>query len=387
MAVVQRPPATGGTPDQCGPNDAEALFREAKRRERRRRLAWLGIVVIIVGALAAVFATTRPSPPSPPHIPKLTSSGRLKSPGLPVGAIVSLQHAGPLAVSPNGALYVADAARHEILVRLSDGRFGVVAGDGKAGYSGDGELATKAQLSDVSDITFAPNGDLYIADGERVRVVEGNGRIHTLVGDGGSATVVANGTPALSAALDPVASIAFTPSGQLYLATRSQLLRLSASDQLEVVPAVVTSGVNANRGPLSDFGAIAVDAQGNVYASSTFAGWSIFKISPDGVTTYLGYARRSGGNTAVVERGPGGAIEADDGPIVLRVQGTRLVTAYAVNHVPGIKEFVFMDYFALAPNGTLYADNLGPPAFEPYQQIVSVNDDHALSLWQGAARR
>ena len=176
-------------------------------------------------------------------------------------------------------------------------------------------------------------------------------------------------------------------AGKLYLATRSQLLRLSASDQLEVVPAVVTSGVNANRGPLSDFGAIAVDAQGNVYASSTFAGWSIFKISPDGVTTYLGYARRSGGNTAVVERGPGGAIEADDGPIVLRVQGTRLVTAYAVNHVPGIKEFVFMDYFALAPNGTLYADNLGPPAFEPYQQIVSVNDDHALSLWQGAARR
>ena len=343
--------------------------------------------MLVIGVVAAIFAMTRSSPTSSPHSPQIASSGRLKSMSLPIGSIVPLKHAGPLAVSPNGALYVADSARHEVLVRLSHGRFAVAAGDGTARSAGDGELATKAQLSDVSDIAFAPNGDLYIADGERVRVVEADGRIHTVVGDGGSATAVANNTPALSAALGPVASIAFSPSGQLYVATRSQLLRLSASDQLEVVPAVVTSGVNANRGPLTDFGSIAVDAQGNVYASSIFAGWSIFKISPGGVATYVGYDRRSGGNTAVVERSPDGVIEADDGPNVLRVQGTRLVTAVAVNKVPGIKEFTSMDYFAIAPSGTLYADNLGPPAFEPYQQIVSVNQDHAVSLWQGAARK
>ncbi|MGP0109190.1 MAG: hypothetical protein ACLPR9_10095, partial [Acidimicrobiales bacterium] len=55
--------------------------------------------------------------------------------------------------------------------------------------------------------------------------------------------------------------------------------------------------------------------------------------------------------------------------------------------VPGIDTFTFTDYFALAPNGTLYADNLGPPAFEPFQQIVSVEDGHGVSLWRGASRR
>ena len=134
------------------------------------------------------------------------------------------------------------------------------------------------------------------------------------------------------------------------------------------------------------FGSIAVDSAGNVYASSTFDGWSVFKISPNGVATYLGYARRSGGNPAFVQRGPGGVIAVDDGPNILRVEGDQLVKSAAVNAVPGISTFIFTNYFALGPDGTLYADNLGPPAFEPFQQIISVADGHGSPLWRGASR-
>ena len=307
-----------------------------------------------------------------------------------MGSIVSLNRAGPLAVGPTGALYVSDPTRHEVLVRLADGRFRAVAGDGSVGFAGDGGPATRAGLSDVSAMAFAPDGDLYLADGSRVRAVNREGTIRTIAGDGRSGSVP-DGTPALAAPLGPVASIAFSPSGGLYLATShraiSQLFRLTSAGQLDSVQAILPPGQIQMAGALDSFASIAVDVEGNVYSSSLFDGWSVFRISPDGTATYLGYARRSGGNTAIVQRGPDDVIEVDDGQNILRVEGDQLVTSFSVNTVPGINTFIFTDYFALAPSGTLYADNLGPPAFEPFQQMVSVADGDGVSLWRGAHSR
>lgn len=376
--------------DPMDPMDADLLFKEAKQRERRRRLVWFGVVVIVVGgAVATVAAISSRSKPSP-HPAKVSSSSRPQATSVPIGSIVSLKRAGPLAVGPTGALYVSDPTRHQVLVRLANGKFRVVVGDGKVGFAGDGGPATRAELSYVSAMAFAPNGDLYLADGSRVRVVNREGLIQTIVGNGRSGSVP-DGTPALSAALGPVSSIAFSPDGELYLATSqlstSQLFRLTATGQLESMQAILPPGQVQMPGALDSFASIAVDSEGNVYASSTFDGWSVFKISPDGVATYLGYARRSGGTTAIVQRGPDDVIEVDDGQDILQEEGDQLVTTVAVNAVPGINTFTFTDFFALAQNGTLYADNLGPPAFEPFQQIVSVTDGHGASLWRGTPRR
>src|ERR1700726_2253782 len=78
--------------------------------------------------------------------------------------LVPLEVAGKLAVGPNGALYVADVGGDRILARLPDGRFRVVAGNGRVGFSGDGGAAVDAELSGVSDLAFSPAGALYIAD-------------------------------------------------------------------------------------------------------------------------------------------------------------------------------------------------------------------------------
>jgi hypothetical protein len=388
MALVQEgpPPVQGAS----GPPNADLLFKEAKQRERRRRLAWFGVVAIVVGGVvASVAAISSPSKASAPPA-SVSLSNRPKATGLPLGSIVPLEKAGPLAVGPTGALYVSDPTRHEVLARLNHGRFRVVAGNGREGFSGDGGPATRAELSGISAMAFAPNGDLYLADGSRVRVVDRTGTIHTIAGDGRSGPVP-EGTPALSAPLGPVASVAFSPGGELYLSTSqpatSQLFRLTATGRLDSIQAALPPGIVQMPGSLDSYDSIAVDAEGNVYASSLFDGWSVFRISPDGVATYLGYARRSGGTTAIVQRGAGDVIEVDDGQNILRVEGDRLVTTLAVNAVPGIDTFMFTDYFALAPDGTLYADNLGPPAFEPFQQIISVTDDHGVSLWRGASRR
>ncbi|MGD0881894.1 MAG: hypothetical protein ABSB09_10030 [Acidimicrobiales bacterium] len=134
---------------------------------------------------------------------------------------------------------------------------------------------------------------------------------------------------------------------------------------------------------LDSFGSIAVDAEGDIYASSVAVGWSVFEISPNGVATNLGYARRSGGTTAVVRRGPDDVIEVDDGSDILRVADDRLVTDFAVDDVPGTGRFALTNYFTLAPDGTFYADN----TLQTPQQIISVAGGHGVSLWQGAARR
>ena len=388
MTVVQEgPPTVLGTSAPPDPTNADLLFKEAKVVNEVG--AWPGSAWSSSWS-AEWWQPLRRSVPVrslPRTLPRSRLRSRPKSTGVPIGSIVSLKRAGPLAVGPTGALYVSDPTRHQVLVRLANGQFRVVAGDGKAGFTGDGGPATRAELSDLNAMAFAPNGDLYLADGSRVRAVNREGMIRTIAGNGHSDSVP-DGTPALSAPLGQVASIAFSPNGELYIATShlvsSQLFRLTATGQLASVQAILRPGTVQMPGALDSFGSIAVDGEGNIYASSSFDGWSVFKISPDAVATYLGYARRSGGTTTIVQRGPGGVIEVDDGQNILRAEGNQLVTSLAVNTVPGINTFTFTDFFALAPDGTLYADNLGPPGFEPFQQIVSVTEGRGVSLWRGA---
>ena len=378
------PPGADADPAGAQPaiDDAQALFKEARRRRRRRRLAWLGMALVVIAGTVAVLVATGPSGRGTP--PPVTATAARAVRSLPSGAVVTLSRAGPLAVSPSGSLYVADPTLHRVLVRQADGQFADVAGNGTAGFAGDGGPATAAEVSSVTDIAFAPGGELYLADGPRVRVVDGRGIIHTVVGTAGTARQVTSGTPALSARLGDVTSIAFSPAGQLYLSTQSQLLRLAADGRLQAIPARFST--KYAHGSLREFGSIAVGAHGDVFASTAFTGWTVYRIDPDGRATELGYARLSGGGPAVVRRAPNGSIEADDGPNLLRVEGNGLQKVLAIDDVPGINTFVFMDYFTFGPDGTLYADNLGPPGFDPFQQIVSAAGGQAESLWTGAKR-
>ena len=60
------------------------------------------------------------------------------------------------------------------------------AGTGTKGFSGDGGLATKAELNNVFGIARGPDGFLYICDMDnaRVRRVGPDGKIETYAGDG-----------------------------------------------------------------------------------------------------------------------------------------------------------------------------------------------------------
>jgi len=103
---------------------------------------------------------------------------------LPVGKVVTLKVAGDLASSSEGALYLASPDQHEIVVRLADGRFAVVAGDGKPGTSGNGGPALDATLTAPYDLTSGPDGTLWFVDQGRVQVIDTDGIVHTVAGNG-----------------------------------------------------------------------------------------------------------------------------------------------------------------------------------------------------------
>jgi DNA-binding beta-propeller fold protein YncE len=85
---------------------------------------------------------------------------------------------------------------------LSDGTLGLVAG-GDYPFAGDGGPATLAGFDFVHAFAMTPNGDLHVADGERIRRVR-NGIITTVAGTGlQTATPSSVGTPVgLAAAPD-----------------------------------------------------------------------------------------------------------------------------------------------------------------------------------------
>ena len=124
--------------------DAEALIREARRLRRRRWTVGLLVAAVVAAGIGWVVAasTHGPSTPSNAGAPAPRHQSTTFRPGLPEGPYANLTVAGPLAVAPSGALYVADVDREQVLVRLPDGRFRVVAGDGKKGVSGDGGPAS-----------------------------------------------------------------------------------------------------------------------------------------------------------------------------------------------------------------------------------------------------
>ena len=104
-----------------------------------------------------------------------------------------------------------------------------MAGDGTAGYKGDGGLATSAGLYTPNGVAVDASGNMYIADSgnSRIRLVtKSTGIITTVAGDG-SIGYKGDGGLATSAGLQFPSSIAVDASGNIYIAdTYSSRIRM-----------------------------------------------------------------------------------------------------------------------------------------------------------------
>ena len=156
------------------------------------------------------------------------------------GPIVIPKAPHSLTVAPNGDLLVVDSGRDQILRYLPSGKFQVVAGTGKRGFSGDGGPAIDAELhlDNQAGIAVARNGTVYFADdgNGRVRVVLPDGLIKTVAG-GGTISLGTRSVPALRASFGGPFSLfglGIGPNGQLYIGTNG-VYRLSPDGVLDWV--------------------------------------------------------------------------------------------------------------------------------------------------------
>jgi len=103
-------------------------------------------------------------------------------------------------IGSDGALYVTEVGNHRVLrVDLRTGQLTTVAGCGRQGYSGDGGLATKAELNEPYEVRFDKDGNMYFVEMRNhiIRKVDAKTRIISTIagiskpgygGDGGLAT-------------------------------------------------------------------------------------------------------------------------------------------------------------------------------------------------------
>ena len=126
------------------------------------------------------------------------------------------------------ALYIADSFNHRIRKVGIDLTIQTVAGNGIRGFSGDEGPALMAQLNEPVDIAIDDVGNLYIVDTQnhRIRIVDGNSIIGTLGGSGASG-FSGDGSIATNAQLASPLGITVTEDNQVILTdTANQRIRV-----------------------------------------------------------------------------------------------------------------------------------------------------------------
>jgi sugar lactone lactonase YvrE len=117
-----------------------------------------------------------------------------------------------------GNLFIADYWGCRIRKVDTSGILTTIAGNGGAGYSGDGGAATNAGLYYPTGVIVDSCGNVLIADevNGRVRKVDTSGIITTVAG--GGAAYLADGVPATNATLSCPWSLALDGTGNLLVA-------------------------------------------------------------------------------------------------------------------------------------------------------------------------
>jgi uncharacterized protein (TIGR03437 family) len=242
-----------------------------------------------------------------------------------------------LAIDASGNLYFVDGENNVIRKVDTTGVITTVAGSGMAGYSGDGGLATKAGMS-PNAVALDNQGNLYIADYNRIRKVSTSGIITTIAGVGGSG-YSGDGGPAKIARFNGVQGIAVDADSNIYIADEgnNRVREVSVGGLISTVAGNGTPGFSGDGGPgisaqLSYPNALAVDASGSIYISDS-SNNRIRKLTATEITTVVGsnpgqlsspsaVAFDSSGNMYIADTGHNQVRKVSPGGIFTTLAGT-----------------------------------------------------------------
>ena len=191
-----------------------------------------------------------------------------------------------------GNLFIADTANSRIRKVSPNGIISTVAGTNSGGYSGDGGMATNAQLSSPCGIVLDAAGNLYIADSanNRIRKVGTDGIITTEAGTN-SAGFSGDGGPATNAELYDPTALALDSAGNLYIADNDNG-RVRKMDANGIISTVAGDGLNyysgeggqATEANLTTTSGIVLDASGNLYIADAYDN-RVCEVGTNGIIT------------------------------------------------------------------------------------------------------
>jgi len=231
--------------------------------------------------------------------------------------LASPNHVG---VDGSGNLYIADSETNVIRkVAAATDIIVTVAGSDVSGYAGDGGPATSARLNSPFGVAVDGSGNLYIADYDNnaVRKVAAATGVITTVAGNGAAGYSGDGGPATSAKLYGPAGVAADGSGNFYIADAGNnvIRRVAVTGIISTVAGNGTLGYSSDGGPATSAAMIgptgvAVDGSGNLYIADD--GNNVIRrvVTATGIITTVagngipGYAGDGGPATSAYLQGP-----------------------------------------------------------------------------------
>jgi RHS repeat-associated protein len=272
----------------------------------------------------------------------------------------SINSPSGVTVDKYGNLYIVDDGNHRIRKVRPDGTISTVAGNGAAGYSGDGGPATNAQLAGhINRLATDLDGNLHIFDewNNRVRKVSSDGVIRTVAGDGRWCST-GDGGPATSACLATPTGGMFDAQGNLFISEWAgyRVRKVAPDGTITTAAGNGIQGYSGDGGPaslanLSNVWEVVVDPQGNLLIAD-HGNLRVRKVTPTGIISTIagggfsladnvpatsasfnaGYGGIPGigvdgeGNLYILDRGMGR---------VRKVNGDGLITTVTGNGTPG----------------------------------------------------
>jgi DNA-binding CsgD family transcriptional regulator/sugar lactone lactonase YvrE len=204
-----------------------------------------------------------------------TGNNRVRkvTPGLLISTVIRGAEPRGCAIDGQGDVFVAETAANRVEKLDPNGALLIVAGTGRAGFSGDNGPAIAAELSAPEGLAVDQQGNLYIADAgnDRVRKVTPDGTITTIAGNGQTGPA-GDGGPAVNAELFIPSGLAVDAHGILYIAdsANNKVRQVDLAGNISTLAGTGRAGSKGDNGPaadaeLNDPVALAVDSTGNLY--------------------------------------------------------------------------------------------------------------------------
>jgi len=184
----------------------------------------------------------------------------------------------------SGNTYISVPALNTVYLVSTAGALSVYAGNGIAGFSGDGGPAAQAQLNFPEGLAIDSGNNVFIADSVNQRIRRVDAQTHTITTvagseDPGFGNYSGDGGPATNARLNSPTDVAVDAKGNLFIAdnVNGVVRRVDANTQV-ITTYAGTAGGNGTPGcnsgvatnaVFSNLIGVAADKFGNVFASDT----------------------------------------------------------------------------------------------------------------------